>query len=400
MSWMQFSPKGRRIERVEGKPGTIKRRGLDIEELGQMMIDSATVLKGLAEGTDGLKGKAAEKLREGVGDVHGTLREAGEMYKPTGPVVYDYGVAFATDKPAINGHVSRCETLWETYRSLPGSVDPRGTGGLFEPDAGSPEAEAQAAEDEAKRLAYEAWETEARGFDDDYDSWETAFDTATKRVGEVLEGKIKDSFWDDLDGFVAGALGVLKWVGIALAIAALVIGGPIIAALAAIVAVVSLVLTVYQWRRDDADLVDVGIAAIGVLPIGSLGKLAKGREGLRGIADDTLGGLITGPGRAALRREVSQVIGSGRASYAFSGSMREGIKNGFTHFARNHGQQGRVVDTISRLFTGKDAAKIGGMANGADILVTTWWNQLGRVNQGLSWGTGEGLWSRLFSPAG
>jgi hypothetical protein len=400
MSWMQNSPKGRRIERIEGKPGRIKQRGLDIEELGQMMIDSATVLQGLAEGTDGLKGKAAAKLREGVGDVHGTLREAGELYKPTGPVVYDYGVALTTDKPAINGHVSRCETLWEAFMSLPGSVEPRGTGGLFQPDADSPEAEEQAAEDEAKRLAYEAWETEAKGFDEDYDSWETAFDTATERVGDVLEGKIKDSFWDDLDGFVAGALQVLKWVGIALAIAALVIGGPIIAAIAAIVAVATLVLTIYQWRRDDAEFTDVLIASIGVLPIGSLGKLAKGKAGLTGIADDTLGGLLTGPGRSALRNEVSQVLGSGKAAYAFSGSMREGLKNGFAHFARNHGQQGRVVDTIARLFAGKDAAKMGSMTNGAEIIVTVWWNQFGRVNQGLSWGTGEGLWSRLFSPAG
>ncbi|ROR65991.1 hypothetical protein [Agrococcus jenensis] len=400
MSWMEHSPKGRRIERVEGKPGRIQTRGLEIEQLGQMMIDSATVLQSLADGTDGLKGKAADTLRQGVGDVHGTLKEAGELYRPTGPVVYDYGVALATDQPAIDGHVARCETLWEAYVSLPGSLEPRGTGGWFEPEADSPEAAEQAAEDEAKRLAYAAWETEAKGFDDDYDSWESAFEKATDRVGDVLAGKIKDSFWDDLDGFVAGALQVLKWVGIALAIAALVIGGPIVAALAAIVAVATLVLTLYQYSRKDADLLDVGIAAIGVLPIGSLGKLAKGKDGLKGIADDTLGGLLTGPGRSALRTEVSQVIGSGRAAYAFSGSMREGIKNGFSHFARNHGQQGRLVDSIARLFTGKDAAKIGGMTNGAEILVTVWWNQLGRVNQGLSWGTGEGLWPRFFSPAG
>ncbi|MFA4842030.1 MAG: hypothetical protein WC580_10025 [Agrococcus sp.] len=400
MTWMDRSPKGRVIERVEGDPGTIKARGTEIEALGQMMIDSATVLQSLADGTDGLQGKAATKLREGVGDVHRTLREAGELYKPTGPVVYDYGVALESDKPAIDGQVARCQSLWETYVSLPGSLEPRGTGGLFQPEADSPEAQQQADEDAAKRDAYDAWEAEAVGFDADYDSWEEAFETATNRVGDVLEGKIEDSPWDDLDGFVAGALGVLKWVGIALAIAALVIGGPIIAALAAIVAIAALVLTLYQYSRKDADLVDVGIAAIGVLPIGSLGKLAKGKEGLRGIADDTMGGLLTGAGRSALRTEVSQVIGSGRAAYAFSGSLREGITNGVSHFARNHGQQGRVVDSISRLFTGKDAAKIGGMTNGADILVTVWWNQFGRVNQGLSWGTGEGLWSRLFSPAG
>ncbi|WP_188718887.1 hypothetical protein, partial [Agrococcus terreus] len=218
MTWMDPSPKGRRIATVEGDPQTIIRRGDEIESLGKMMTDSATILQGLADGTDGLKGKAAVKLREGVGDVHGTLAEAGQLYTPTGPVVRRYGVALSTDQPAINGHVTRCEALWETFRSLPGSVEPRGTGGWFQPEAGSDEAQQQADEDEAKRQAYEAWEDEARRFDADYDSWETAFETAANDVGDTLAGKIEDSFWDDLDGFVAGALKVLQIAGLILAV--------------------------------------------------------------------------------------------------------------------------------------------------------------------------------------
>lgn len=292
MTWMNPSPRGRAIIEVEGDPETIKARGTEIEQLGTMMTDSATILQGLAAGTDGLKGKAAEKLREGVGDVHGTLKEAGELYTPTGPIVRAYGVALASDQPAINGHVTRCRTLWEAYDAMPGMLEPRGTGGWGQPEADSPEAEAQAQQDAAKLAAYEAWEAEARAFDVDYDSWESAFDAAASEIDSTLAGKIKDSFWDDLDGFVAGALKVLAVVGLVLAVAGLIIGGPILAALAAIVAIATLVLTIYQYRRDDASKLDLALAIVGVIPFGSMGKLAQGKQGLFSFAGDMAGGAF------------------------------------------------------------------------------------------------------------
>ena len=55
MTWMNPSPKGRMIVRVEGDPDVIKARGSEIESLGQMMTDSAKILKGLADGTDTIR---------------------------------------------------------------------------------------------------------------------------------------------------------------------------------------------------------------------------------------------------------------------------------------------------------------------------------------------------------
>lgn len=386
---MQQSPGGRDIIYVAGNPDVIVERGNQITTLGTQMLESASLLQRIAEGASGQKGLAVEKLEDVVGDVHRELKRAGEMYQPTGPVVAEYGSALEEVQPKIRSHVDNCQEYWDAFRSLPGYID--GQRPTFSmPSPGSPEATALAEDDQAKQTAYDEWEAEAIAFDRDYDTWEAAFDSAADRVGEILDGKIEDGFWDKVDGFVAGALEVLKWVGLALAIAAILIGGPLIAALAAIVAIASLVLTVYQKSRGDAEWKDVILAAIGVIPFGSLGKLGSVK-----FADDALGGFLTGAGRSAIRTEISTIFGSGQAAFRFTGSGFTGIQNGLAHFARNHATDGRLVDSIARFFTGKGASALNS-ARPADIVIGTWWTQLGRVNTGLSFGTGQGLFSRLY----
>lgn len=357
MTWMSPSPKGRTITELEGDPATITTRGTEIEQLGTMMTDSAKILKGLAAGTDGLKGMAAEQLREGVGDVHGRLQEAGALYTPTGPVVRAYGVALATDQPAVNGHVTRCRSLWETYVSLPGSVEPRGAGGWLQPDEGSPEAEERAQEDAAKLAAFEAWESEASAFDSDYDSWETAFETAANDIDDTLAGKIKDRFWDDLDGFVAGALKVLAVVGLVLAVVGLVIGGPILAALAAVVALATLVMTAYQYVRDDASKLDLALAVVGVIPFGSMGKLAQGKSGLLSFAGDMAGGAFKPSTYSAAAAQVKTLS----IASQFAGGGLQGFRASASTFwqLNNHGGFGGSMVKLVTGSTLDDFASLG-----------------------------------------
>ncbi|QTX05518.1 hypothetical protein [Agromyces archimandritae] len=384
---MQQSPRRRDIETVAGTPGTIIRRGDQIETLGTEMIDSAELLQRIADGADGQKGLAVDELQDVVGDVYRELKRAGEMYKPTGPVVADYGRVLEDVQPKIKGHVDNCEEYWNAYLALPGFLEGnRPSWGAPEPD--SPEADAAADDDRDKQAAYDRWEAEAELFDEDYDTWEDAFEQAADRVGTILDGKIEDGFWDKVDGFVAGALEVLKWVGLALLVASIIIGGPLITALVAIVSIATLALTIYQKIRGDAGWKEVIIAAIAVIPFGSLGK------SWTGIADDALGGMMTGAGRSLIRTEVSTIFGSGTSAFRFSGSVVEGFKNGFAQFARNHGTDGRLVDSITRFFTGKAAGTLNSAAP-ANIVVSGMWTALTRVNSGLSYGTGEGLWSRL-----
>lgn len=378
--YMERSPKGRHIERLKGNADTISKRGAEITSLGDAMVSSAAFLKSLHDKSSGQKGEAIEKLQEIVGDTHEQLKLAGELYRPTGPVLVSYATTLSEVQPRLNAAVKSCEELWTTFAGLPGYLPDERPTWVVPPKEGSDEATENAAEDASKKHKHDEFVAEARVFDSEYDTWETAFDTAVDGISKATSGKIKDGFWDDVDGFVAGALEVLKVVGLILTVAAIIIGGPIIAALAAIVAIATLALTIYQATRGDAGLTDVIIAAIGVIPFGSMGKLFGGMKGLRGFADSALGGLLTGAGRAPIRQELTRVFGSGTAAFKFTGSFGTGARNFFGTLLQNHGVDGRAVDSIARFFTGKGATALGNMSSAPDILISVGWNMYSRAN--------------------
>ncbi len=269
---MERSPAGRRIEELEGEAATITRRGRRIESIGRQMIQSADVLEDLVDGDD-QRGKAIDKIREIVGDTYVELRRAGRMYEPTGPVLVDYGQAVGEVQPLIRTAVSACEQAWVDYAAAPSHPT-----ALLDmvPDL----AESRREDNERKDELYDDWVLEARAFDRHYDTWEDAFDAAVTGIGEVLEGAIEDSFWDDLDGVVAVVLEVLGWVSLVIAIAGIIIGGPIFALIGAVLGVVTLLLTAYQVLRQDAGADKLIIAIIGVIPFGKVGKLFQGRAGM------------------------------------------------------------------------------------------------------------------------
>lgn len=277
MSWMMpVSPAGRNIQPLEGEPVTIINRGQAIEDLGKKMGTSAAFLKKLADEADGQSGKAIEKLREIVGDTHEELKKAGDMYRPTGPILISYGTALSCAQPRVDSAVTTCESRWNTYQATPGYL--AGDRPFWaRPDPDSDEAKDAQDDDRSKQRAYDDFIDAARGFDREVDTWEDAFDTAANGIGDVLEGSIKDGFWDNVDGFIANVMVVLKWAGIILAIATIIIGGPILGLLSGIVAVLTLAFTIYQFIRSDAGGMDLGLAIIGVIPFGSMGKLFKGK---------------------------------------------------------------------------------------------------------------------------
>jgi len=355
------SPKGRWIEYVEGDAGHIVERGNSITALGQSMLSSATLLEQVKSGADGQKGLAVEKLREVVGDTHGLLRQAGELYEPTGPVLVTYGEALGEVQPKLRSHVDTCADLWATFSSLPGSVEPRGTGGWFQPEDDSPEAKEQAEEDAAKLAAYEAWETEAGLWDADYDTWEDAFDTAAKGIGDVLEGKVEDGFWDDVDGFVAGLQKALSWAGLVVGVLAIIVGGPILALIGAVIGVIALALTIYQKVRGDAGWLQLGLAIVGVLPFGKLGKIFGGKFS---FADDMFGGVF---GKTAWSAAGSQARELGFA-YLFAGRGASGVLGGLKQFATGNNPNG-FGDVMARLITGRDVAAYEKLSDGATGVV-------------------------------
>ncbi|UFU03365.1 hypothetical protein LQF12_01770 [Ruania suaedae] len=302
---MTQSPRGRTIMHVQGQPQEIIDRGTAIETLGGQMRESAAVLGSIKDRAADQQGQAIDALRESIGESHEVLAEAADLYEPVGPVIRSYGEALSDVKPKLDAHADECETLWSTFVALPPHgtyVAERGTGGLFQPEEGSPEADQQAEEDQAKRDAYEAWEAEAVAFDNDYDTWESAYDEAVQSIGEEMAGSIKDGFWDNWGDIIKG---VLSWASLILGIAALIIGGPLLAALALIAGLAYLAVTVYEYSEGDASLLDVGLAALGVLPVGKLANLTKGlhlnKLGFKAMGKGMLGnfgklkGLTTKP---------------------------------------------------------------------------------------------------------
>jgi hypothetical protein len=292
------SPKGRRIEWIEGNPTDIETRGKQIVDLGDQMVGSAGVLKAVADGATGMEGLSVEKLKDVIGDVHEELKLAGERYSPTGHALTKYATSLEGVQTGLRSIVDDAEQYWQAYQGLPGYIDgQRPVVGM--PSPGSPESTALAEDDREKQAAYDKWEDEAIAFDAKYDTWETAFEDATNSIGRATDGGISDSWKDDIAGFADVALDILAVAGIVLAVLAIIIGGPIIAILGAIVALATLALTLYMKAYGRADWGDVAWAVVGVLPIGKLGKFAEGgSEGMKAflkgfVAADDFGKLST-----------------------------------------------------------------------------------------------------------
>ena len=110
-------------------------------------------------------------------------------------------------------------------------------------------------------------------FDTQWDVWDDAYEAALRGINDATDGNVSDNWTDNLAGVVEVVLEVLTWVGVALAIAALIIGGPFVALIAAIVGVIALVGTIFLYAKGRKGLGDVIWAVVGVLPFGKLGKL-------------------------------------------------------------------------------------------------------------------------------
>lgn len=370
MSGMEASPRGRRIEVLEGDGGTITTRGHRIESIGRQMVQSAEVLRDLVEGEDGQQGKAIEKVREIVGDTHAELRRAGELYEPTGPILVEYGRAVSSVQPLINAAVSAAEAAWSAYAGAPGTRDDR-PAPLVEPEPGSAAAQqlADQAEDDArKRELYDEFRDEGAVFDRHYDTWDEAFDRAASSIGDVLEGSIRDSFWDDLDGVIAVVIEVLGYIGIAVAILGIIIGGPIFALIGAVIGVVTLLLTIYQVFRGDAGPEKLVIAIISVLPIGKVGKLFQGKTGMLDFGADMMFGL-----RPANWSAAAGQLRSLRTISGFSGGFFSSIGNGARGLWQMNNPVG-VGDIMCRFMFGQNSAGVTNLAEAVAGSARGWCN--------------------------
>lgn len=330
---MEKSPAGRDIEELEGNPFAIENRGREIEELGQKMIDSADVLQQISSRADAGQGKAIDKLRDKIGSSHETLKEAGELYKPVGPIIAAYGETLTTLKYQLNGSVSSCELLWAAYAALEGDEN----GPLTAAGDATPQETEEAENNAAKLQAYESWVDAAEGFDRHYDTWEEAFETAASGIEQEMGGKIEDGGWREFFQ-IAGT--VLGWAGLIVGVIAIFVGGPFIVALAGLISVLALVVAVVQALdpHNKAGWGAVALALVDFVPFGKLGRLfRKLPDGALNKVDDLFDGNALNP------RTYSKLFDEG----------------GEALFKLNKGPG----NWLSKLFTGKTADDWGSTAN-------------------------------------
>lgn len=309
---MEPSPRGRTIRPVDGEPGAISKRGKKIEELGDMMLNSSIVLQNIADnalGGESMKGKAINALRDSIGDSHEVLKQAGELYKPVGPVIKAYGDALEDIQPKIQTAVNEAQDRYSQYISLPGDKDDSQTeeeGGLL--GIGETDKE-EAAENQAKAQAYQDFVEKATEFDTHYDTWEDAFDAAANGIEDKTAGSIEDSAWSDWAD-------VLKVVGTIVAIAALFTGIGALVWLGVAIGVAATAVTAMQMANGEANWGDLALAALTIIPVGKLGNLSRFGHGTKLGSFAAFKGMFSGSsaiGKPLLSIADDSIVGAWRS---------------------------------------------------------------------------------------
>ena len=293
---MEDSPRGHCIAKISGEAAAIEARGRQMENLGMQMRESASILEKIKNGTEG-QGFSVDKIKDSVGELHVDLGRAGERYEPSGRVIRVYGEALDSVQVPVNTIVDECERLWGLYVTASGAVDDAASASIPADETPEQKTERENAADElsgSKESAYQAWLEEATKYDDKYDTWNEAYETAVAGLQDVNEDGVTDSWWDDQLPWIEVVLQVLTVVGIILAVVCLFVAGPVLAVLAAIAAVlalVSLVFTIVKVANGRGNGWDIVGAVVGVIPFGRLGSLFKGGAKLGPFLTGMLGDM-------------------------------------------------------------------------------------------------------------
>lgn len=279
------TPRGNEIEQSGLTPGAVTRTASDMLSVATSMKNAAITLQQLANSDDGQQGKAIDKLRESVGDTWELLGDAGEMYYDTADAIYTYGWKIGDGSgiaEALATAYSHAEDKWNVYLGTEGDLYGDTSADADDDD---PNAEADAADNGAKRDAFWAWMDAAEQWDNQYEDWEAAWNAAVDAIETAHDHGPKDGWSEWFGDFLEIAYLVLTIAAIVLAVVFIVctfwITGPIAAAIAgiaatagAIVAVATAVVSIVRFVRGETDLLtmvlDIAFAVPGIGPVANL----------------------------------------------------------------------------------------------------------------------------------
>lgn len=390
--YMPYSPAGHPIEVVEGDPTDVKNRGDQITALGDQMREAWSLITRLVDDGAEMEGDAVDTLRDVADEVSGDLDKAGELYQAVGPHISTYGSELDGAQSAMRPLVTSLETLWSEYYTLSNDAESAQWGVPAKPDDDADQSEKddydkahEAAKDaqDAADAKKSDWDETALKYDAEWDSWHTVFTTAATNIREEMSGKIKDSWKDNLRGLLDFLADVLAVAGIVLCVLAIIIGGPIIMALAAVVAVATLLVQIAKFGVGDGDWVDLTFAIIGCIPfIGPAAKFFSGAGQAGGVMN-----LV----KTSFAADGARLFGSAPSVGAWFTRVNQLGGSGFG---------GGVLKFTTEFLSGKGMDEWAGMGSrgidAVDTLASVWSAQLGIAGQIKD--TAEGAWSGAFGP--
>jgi hypothetical protein len=284
--------KGRDVEVVAGDPTAIAERGTQIKELGDSMVEAAVTLKGIKDDKIAGEGYAMDKIKDVVGDVHKDLDEAGRRYKPAGTTLSTYATALETAQSHMRTIVEDCQASLTALQTAEADAEeaasalqahetstqlhpPEPDNAAANTTAGENLASAASGAASALSTARSTHEDNLDAFDGQYDTWHDAYETAVSDLHDANEIG-EDSRWENIAGVLAVISEWVGWIGLAIAVLGLIIGGPFFAIAALVVGVIALALTVALMFDGRKGWGDLAWAIVGILPVGKLGKIFKG----------------------------------------------------------------------------------------------------------------------------
>jgi hypothetical protein len=392
------TPSGKNlISDLDSDGDAIAERGKQVTDLGAAMENAWNLISRLVDDGAEMEGNAIETLREVAGEVNDDLKEGGELYAAVGPHIKTYGDAVIEVKPKINGLVQDLMDKWEAYYNASQDAETARGAVPRKPDDDA-DADEQSAFDNADQNASDAedraagfkteWDQLAGDYDREYETWWSAYDQAVKDIKDGMSGKIEDSWKDDLRGALDALADILTVAGIVLAVLAIVVGGPIIMALAAAVAVLTLLTQIAKFAVGDGDWFELSLAIVGCIPfIGPGFKFFKGlaqtSTGVRGFA---------GAFGTAIKTDAFRLAGVGAGSPA---AWMRGLNtlNGATPAAK-------FGEFATEFFTGKGMTDWSGIGSrgidALDTVSTVWSTKFGIVGNIKS--TADGVFGNFFDP--
>ncbi|MFJ3618937.1 RHS repeat-associated core domain-containing protein [Streptomyces iakyrus] len=326
-----------------GDPQRVRTLAKHLHDFADDVSDALRLVKGMAgEGTLlEWAGKSADVFKEDFADVPKNLKKLKKSYEMCGDALADFWPKLEraqslADKALRKGREARdslssaqsrltSADSWVTRAGKEADKykdDPTGSKGAEKPDeakvraatrdvqhaksaqskAQSDVSDAQDALAAAKKMA-----ADARKMRDD------AAREAKSKIDEASDAGIQNrSWWEEVgDWFVDNwdtIVAVCKVVVAVVGIVAMIIGGPILAAIVVVAGLIVLADTLYKYSKGQASLWDVGFAALDCIPgmkgLTTLGKLAKGMKALgKGGLKAMAKGL-----RSGLRREADDAL--------------------------------------------------------------------------------------------